>query len=230
MKMENKKNNIVNIYTHWWFSGTSEVAQDKEKVKNVTLLRKKIISKVENDINLPLQHTNFKFKIHFHPMNDEQYTRESILNFFDEKDIDIVCKYPRGFKKEDNKNYFENKIILDPSNTFNNATNGTHNHPNLFHIPSANTLVNTYNNDVPKLFDGKKLTKLIFVKTKEDSFSEKKINLLEKEAVEKNWHFEIIYDWEANDCKGLRNVLLRLKDNHVILLSTCYARTNGNVC
>ena len=46
MKMENKKNNIVNIYTHWWFSGTSEVAQDKEKVKNVTLLRKKIISKV----------------------------------------------------------------------------------------------------------------------------------------------------------------------------------------
>ena len=231
MKMKNKKNNIVNIYTHWWFSGTSEVAQDKEKVKNATLLRKKIISKVENDINLPLKNTNFKFKIHFHPMNDEQYTRESILNFFDEKDIDIVCKYPRGFKKEDNKNYFENKIILDPSNTFNNATNGTHNHPNLFHIPSANTLVNTYNNDVPKLFDGKKLTKLIFVKTKEDSFSEKKINLLEKEAVEKNWHFEIIYDWEANDCKGLRNVLMRLKDNHVILLDkTSFIDGNGNVC
>ena len=59
---------------------------------------------------------------------------------------------------------------------------------------------------MPKLFDGKKLTKLIFVKTKEDSFSEKKINLLEKEAIEKNWHFEIIYDWKANDCKGLRNV------------------------
>ena len=44
-------------------------------------------------------------------MNDEQYNRESVLKFFDEKGIDIVCKYPRGFKKEDNKNYFENKII-----------------------------------------------------------------------------------------------------------------------
>ena len=229
--MKNKKNNIVNIYTHWWFSGTSEIAKDKEKVNKAILLRKKIISKVENDINQPLKNTNFKFKIHFHPMKDEQYNRENVLKYFDEKDIDIVCKYPRGFKKEENKHYFENKIILDPSNTFNNATNGTHNHPNLFHIPSANTLVNTYNNDVPKLFDGKKLTKLVFVKTKEDSFSEKKINLLEKEAVEKNWHFEIIYDWEANNCKGLRNVLMSLKDNHVILLDkTSFIDGNGNVC
>ena len=44
--MKNKKNNIVNIYTHWWFSGTSKVAQDKEKVKSVTKLRKKMIKEV----------------------------------------------------------------------------------------------------------------------------------------------------------------------------------------
>jgi len=216
--MKNKKDNIVNIYTHWWFSGTSKVAQDKEKVKSVTKLRKKMIKEVENRINLPLKNSNFRFKIHFQPMNDAEYKFDNVLKFFDDKDIDIITKYPMGFKEQDNKNYFENKIIFDPTNTFNNANNGTHNHPNLFHIPSANTLVNTYNNDVPKLFDGKKPTKLIFLEKKNSNFSNEKINSLEKEALEKNWHFEIVNNWEDNNCKELKNVYKKLNTNHVILL------------
>ena len=139
----------------------SDISQDKQKVKDVFNLRKKIISQVEKKINQPLHQTNFKFKIHFHPQNDAEHTHENILKFFDENDIDIICRYPTAFKVEDNKNYFENNIVFDPSNAFNNANNGTHSHPNLFHIPSANTLVNTYKNDVPKLFEGKKPTKLV---------------------------------------------------------------------
>jgi len=229
--MKNKKDNIVNIYTHWWFSGTSKVAQDKEKVKSVTKLRKKMIKEVENRINLPLKNSNFRFKIHFQPMNDAEYKFDNVLKFFDDKDIDIITKYPMGFKEQDNKNYFENKIIFDPTNTFNNANNGTHNHPNLFHIPSANTLVNTYNNDVPKLFDGKKPTKLIFLEKKNNNFSNEKINSLEKEALEKNWHFEIVNNWEDNNCKELKNVYKKLNTNHVILLDrTSFINGDGDVC
>ena len=229
--MKNKKNNIVNIYTHWWFSGTSKVAQDKEKVKSVINLRKKIIKEVENTINLPLKNSNFKFKIHFQPMDDAEYKFDNVLKFIDDKDIDIITKYPMGFKEQDNKNYFENKIIFDPTNTFNNANNGTHNHPNLFHIPSANTLVNTYNNDVPKLFDGKKPTKLIFLETKNNNFSNEKINSLEKEALEKNWHFEIVNNWEDSNCKELKNIYKKLNTNHVILLDrTSFINGDGDVC
>ena len=229
--MKNKNDNTINIYTHWWFSGTSKVAQDKEKVKTVTRLRKKIIKEVENNINLPLKNSNFQFKIHFQPMDDAEYNFENVLNFFHDKDIDIVTKYPMGFKEEDNKNYFENKIIFDPTNTFNNANNGTHSHPNLFHIPSANTLVNTYNDDVPKLFDGKKPTKLIFLQTKNNNFSSEKINSLEKEAIKKNWHFEIINNWKDNEYKELKNVYRKLNNNHVVLLDrTSFIDGDGNVC
>lgn len=230
-KMKNKNNNnIINIYTFNWLANSNPIFQDKEKLKQTIMLRKKIIKKIENKINLPLKNSNFKFKIHLHHFEESEYNHDTILKFFDDKDIDIITRYPIGFKEKDNKNYFEKKIIFDPSNTFNNATQGTHNHPNLFHIPTADTLKNTYNNVVPKLFAGKKPTKLIFLESKNDNFSNQKINNLEKEALEKNWHFEIVNNWQDNDCRELKNIYKKLGSNHVVLLDkTSFIDGDGNV-
>ena len=220
-----KKKHQINLYTFFWKS-LAEMKVEGNVDRKIRY-RKRIIEKVQSEINAPLINSNFKFKIHLHIIENEDYNIESIDKYLKKNNIDITCQFPKGFNLEDDKNYFDGAIHFDSNNAFNNATNGTHHHPNLFHTPSANSLINTYKEDAPELFTGKKLTKLMFIDHPEDS-SSPKIQDYKEEAQQKNWAFKAIFEWQKNDFSNLKTAFKDLNENQIVLLDrTCWVDESG---
>ena len=221
----------INIYTYWIRS------EDLKSKKRKIQLRNIINKQIEKEINAPLANSNFEFKIHFH--DSVSSSKESIeeeclrhAKYIEENNFHIVTQWPVAFHIDKDYNYFDNAIVFDSLNKLNNITvGGTHHHPNLFHIPSANTLINTYNDDVPKLFKNKKPTQLMYFDQPMNAVEKDTLDSFEKESLEKNWAFQPIFEWQENDFQNLRATLKELKEDQVILFSKPNWRDkNGKIC
>ena len=221
----------INIYT--FISRKEDLKSKKEKLQFRDIINKQI----EKEINAPLENSNFEFKIHLHDSivsSEESIEEECIRHgkYIEENDFHVVTQWPVAFHVDKDYNYFDNAIVVDSLNKLNNATvGGTHRHPNLFHTPTANTLVNTYKDDVPRLFKDKKRTELMYFDQPMNAVEKNTLDSFEKEALEKNWAFKPIFEWQENDFQNLKVALKELTEDQVILFSRPNWRDKeGKIC
>ena len=222
----------INIYTYYWDRRVKGSGKDKFIDTGIQFL-KKINKEIEKEINAPLVNSNFEFKIKFQSIEgrigEGDYTVESVSKYLKDNNFDVVTQWPLGFSADKDHDYFDDIIVFDRKNSLNNLSYGTHNHPNLFHMPQAKTLVETYKEDAPQLFKGKRLTKLMFFDKPSNVVDKDMLDSLEREAIEKNWAFKAVFEWQENDFENLRATLKELKEDQVILFEKgCWQDEKGN--
>ena len=228
-RMLKSKKHQINLFTYYTY------VKGRKNIKANLLgdkYRRKLIKDIEKSINQPLKNSNFEFKIHYAFMCSSDVNLENINNFLDEKNIHVVARVPSDDKLLEHPNfkseYFENRIHFDCSNTLNNARMGFVEHPNLFHTPSATSLIDTYNRHFPKIFENKKQLKLLYLDSSEESTPPELIKKFKKETESKDWDLKIVYEWQKDDHKNLKVILKTLSESHVILLDrTCWHDKDG---
>lgn len=224
------KKHQINLFT---FSEYPKGEKNNKKYLLRYKYRKKLIKDIEKSINQPLKNSNFEFKIHYAWMSSSDMNNENINNFLDEKNIHVLSVVPFLYSEavKDGipiSKYFENRIYFDSTNALNNARTGFIEHPNLFHTPSATTLLDTYNRHFPKIFEDKKQLKLLYLDSSEESTSPELIKKFKKEIESKDWDLKIVYEWQKDDHKNLKAVLKTLSESHFILLDrTCWHDKDG---